>query len=384
MPEKNKSGEKVAGKNAKSPLKVMHICGSPKRAGTEKVFLRFVTAQRRDETYSVMPVVAQGSWLEKNLRERGIPHESVKFPQGVSGLLARLFGGKTKKNLEEIINNHKPDIIQNWAGPSSMFIPKTRCPQVARVGLSMPPKYTRNARLIACATQSVCDHLRHKGVPPEKLRHIPTLINIPPKGFEDFRYDVRAEYSIPHEAHVVLLLGRLQEDKGFDVALFALNMLPENIHALIVGEGPEHAGLEDAVEADNLHGRVHFSGWIDNLTPIFAAADSFLLPSRRQSSCNVILEAWAHRLPVVATEIESVRALATHDETAVLIPAEDEVAIAKEVGKLAADPRRATALAKAGHKYVREVFSEPAILQAYDTLYRDALTGHNPAEDSTK
>ena len=336
--------------------------------------MRLIQAQQRREDYKIIPVVPNGSWLQKALQEKGIPHEVAKFRHG----LFRFLDKKTPKVLAQIIKKHRPDIIQNWAGPGSMHIPQTTCPQVARVGISMPPRYTRGAELIACTTKGVCDFLQRKGVRAENIRQIPALINIPPKGFEDFRYDVRTEYNIPHEAHVVLLLGRLQEGKGFDVALFALNMLPESVHVLIVGEGSEYAGLRDAVEADGLQKRVHFAGWIDNLTPIFAAADSFLLPSRRQSSCNVILEAWAHKLPVIATDIESVHALTTDGKNAILIPPEDDVAMANAVNKLLSTPKLASTLARAGYEEVCETFSEPAIVQAYDKLYRNAIAQHKP------
>lgn len=353
----------------KKTLKILHVCGSHNRTGTEKVFLRLINAQMKLPGYEVLPLVAENSWLAARLTEREIPHQTAPFKTG----LKALFDKQTRGTIEETLAAFKPDVVQNWAGRWSRFIPRTPQPQVARMGLPMPKKYVKNADYVVCATDDVCQYLRKKGLPEAQTVHIPTIVNIPPKGFEDFRYDVRAEYGIPHEAHLVLLLGRLHESKGFDVALFALNTLPENVHMLIVGEGGEKPGLEDAVAVDDLGHRVHFAGWIDNTSPIFAAADSFLLPSRRQSSCNVILEAWAHKLPVISTDIPAARALVTDKEDGILIPPEDELAIARAVETLLADQKLQASLAKAGEKHVLEVFAEKHIVDKYDALYKKAV-----------
>lgn len=354
--------------NKEKPLKVLHVCGSHNRTGTQKVFLRLVLAQSRLSGYVVIPVVAEGSWLEARLKEREVPHETAPFKTG----LKTFFDKKTRQILEEVIKRHSPDVIQNWAGKWSKHLPKTRQPQIARLGLPMPIRYARGADYVVCATEDVCAYAGRK-LPAEKVRHIPTLVNIPPKGFEDFRYDVRAEFGIPHDAHLVLLLGRLHESKGFDVALFALNTLPRSVHVLIVGEGAEHGALEDAVTADGLERRVHFAGWIDNTSPMFAAADSFLLPSRRQSSCNVILEAWAHKLPVVATDIPAARALVTHEKNGILIPPEDEIAIAKAVERILEDRPLRESIAREGAREVASAFAEKEIVSAYDALYKEAV-----------
>lgn len=326
-------------------------------------------AQQRRPGYEVLPVVAENSWLAARLAQREMPYKTAPFIRGIKAI----FDNRTRKTLEEIIADFNPDVIQNWAGHWSRHLPRTRQPQVARMGIPMPPRYVKKSDYIVGPTRDVCTFLEQKGQPKEKLRHIPALVNIPPKGYEDFRYDVRSEYNIPHDAHLLLLLGRLHEAKGFDVALFALNMLPESVHILIVGEGPEYGALKDAVAADDIGHRVHFAGWIDNTSPIFAAADSFLLPSRRQSSCNVVLEAWAHKLPVVATNIPAARALVDHGQTGLLIPPEDEVAMAEAVNEILEDDKLRTRLAKAGAEKVQQVFAEDEILNAYDALYRDAI-----------
>jgi glycosyltransferase involved in cell wall biosynthesis len=157
------------------------------------------------------------------------------------------------------------------------------------------------------------------------------------------------------------------------VALFALNLLPQNVHILLVGDGPQSRALKAAVEADRLSNRVRFVGWVDNITPFFAAADIFVLPSRRESSTNVVLEAWAHKLPVVATTIPAPKAMLSSGENALLVSPDSEQELARAIERLIAEQGLANQLAAAGHKKVKAEFARDAVLEKYRKLYQTAL-----------
>ena len=150
-------------------------------------------------------------------------------------------------------------------------------------------------------------------------------------------------------------------------------MLPDNVYILLVGDGPQERALKAAVEADHLQNRVRFVGWVDNTTPFFAAADIFVLPSRRESSSNVVLEAWAHKLPVVATSIPAPKAMIEPDENALLVPPDSEQGIARAIERMIAEQGLSQKLAAAGHKKVRDEFARDTVLEKYRQLYKTAL-----------
>jgi glycosyltransferase involved in cell wall biosynthesis len=98
--------------------------------------------------------------------------------------------------------------------------------------------------------------------------------------------------------------GRLEDQKGFDVAIEAISRSRnKNITLTILGDGTLRQSLERLVEERKLQHRVKLLGYIQNPYPYFAKADGFLLSSRFEGFPNVVLEALSCGTPVVATPV---------------------------------------------------------------------------------
>jgi glycosyltransferase involved in cell wall biosynthesis len=98
--------------------------------------------------------------------------------------------------------------------------------------------------------------------------------------------------------------GRLEDQKGFDVAIEAISRSRnKNITLTILGDGTLRQSLERLVEERKLQHRVRLLGYIQNPYPYFAKADGLLLSSRFEGFPNVVLEALSCGTPVVATPV---------------------------------------------------------------------------------
>ena len=98
---------------------------------------------------------------------------------------------------------------------------------------------------------------------------------------------------------------------------------------LIVGEGPEQANLTRAVTEQNIASQVVFVGHVTDVAPFYAIADVLALPSHSEGSPNVLLEAMAAGLPVVANSVGGVPEIATSEVNALLMPARNPSAFAE-------------------------------------------------------
>ena len=106
--------------------------------------------------------------------------------------------------------------------------------------------------------------------------------------------------------------GRLSEQKGFDRLLPLIAQLRSDTHLTIYGEGPDRGALERQVVQLGLQGRVAMPGFTRALPAALAGADAFVLPSRWEGLPNVVLEALALGVPVIASPeagVEEVAAL---------------------------------------------------------------------------
>ena len=178
----------------------------------------------------------------------------------------------------------------------------------------------------------------------------------------------------------LLFVGRLVERKGLPHLLRALTLLPSgrDVALDIVGDGPDRAALESLARELELGGRVRFHGFVSegDLSAFFAGADAFVLPAVEDSKGDVeglgvvLIEALAHRVPVIASASGGIVDIVLHERTGLLVPPGDAPALAAAVTRMAADPALRERLALEGKAHARATFSWDAIIDRLASLYR--------------
>ncbi len=128
---------------------------------------------------------------------------------------------------------------------------------------------------------------------------------------EDRRRAVRARLEVGDEVPLIVAVARQEHAKGLDVLVEAFGSVrPERPDArlLVAGAvGNATALLRERVSRGDLDGSVVFLGTRDDVPDLLCAADVFVLPSRREGSPGVVLEALALEAPVVASDLPGVR-----------------------------------------------------------------------------
>lgn len=169
------------------------------------------------------------------------------------------------------------------------------------------------------------------------------------------------------DAPRILLVGRLTYQKALDVVLRALARLQHDFRCDIIGDGPNRAELEQLARTLRLDGRVHFHGWVerDALPAHYRAADVFVLASRMEGMPNVVLEAMAYALPVVATDVAGSRDLVSHAETGLLVPVANDAALAAALDRLLDDAQLRRCMGDAARARVLADHTWTAAARAY-------------------
>jgi glycosyltransferase involved in cell wall biosynthesis len=120
-------------------------------------------------------------------------------------------------------------------------------------------------------------------------------------------------------------------------------------------------------------GRVVFAGHTPDVRPYYAAADVLALPSHSEGSPNVLLEAMAAGLPVVATSVGGVPEIATDEENALLVPAHETAAFAHALARLLTDEGLADRLGRSAAAHAVSEFSPEAYARGLVRIYRQLL-----------
>ncbi len=159
-----------------------------------------------------------------------------------------------------------------------------------------------------CVSRSVRDFSVTQGrLRFDKLVVIPNAVDV--ERFAGAPAVSRSELGVDGRARLIAYVGRLDRQKGVRWLVEAIQgVLNEHadVELVMVGDGPERMALERFCAA-RTPGRVHFLGTRADVPEILAAADLLVLPSRWEGMPNVVLEAMAAGLPVVATDVEGVR-----------------------------------------------------------------------------
>lgn len=211
---------------------------------------------------------------------------------------------------------------------------------------------------------------------PAKLHH---PVHAVPKGVDadTFRPDgpnVRHELGL-EQKKVVLGVGRFVPIKNMALLIDAMAQVAQSdpsAHLVLIGEGPEHTNLEAQVQRLGLTSRVTLAGYVaqGDLGPYYRAADLFVLSSDFDNSPNVVLEAMACAIPVVATDVGGVAEYVSQDRGGELVPARDAGALSGAIERWLRDPdRRREAGAFNRQRVIRE-FSWRASAERLLDVYR--------------
>jgi glycosyltransferase involved in cell wall biosynthesis len=186
---------------------------------------------------------------------------------------------------------------------------------------------------------------------------------------------LRASLRIPDTIPVLLAVGRLSAEKGFadlvQAVAVAQRGAPE-FRLAIVGEGPERQRLEASIAQLGLTGRVLLPGHDHDMAAWYAMAYALVMPSHSEGSPNVLLEAMAAGLPVVATNVGGIPEMVTDDETALLVSSRNPQALGGAIARILTDAPAAAAMSSAARKTAGTRFSIPAhyrsLIRVYERL----------------
>ena len=192
------------------------------------------------------------------------------------------------------------------------------------------------------------------------------------------RSAMRAQLGIAPDTFVVGTVGRLMPIKGLEYLIEALAQLrrqhgPQMSELVIVGDGPLRAVLGQCAESHGVSRDVKFLGMRTDVYNVMRAFDVFALSSLHEGMPMVLLEAMALGVPIVASRVGGIPEILEDRREALLVPARDAGALAREIEVLAGSPELRTELIGAARGRVETQFSIKASATSMRELYRSLI-----------
>ncbi len=221
-------------------------------------------------------------------------------------------------------------------------------------------------------------HIAKGTAKKEKVRVIHNGVEL--KGYRrDGSFSLKRKMGIEDGAFALLTVGRLEEVKGHIFLIKALELLRKRgyiFKALIVGRKDYKDKLQKEIVDRSLEDKVILTGERKDVHELLAIADAFVLPSLWEGLPNVLLEAMAAGLPVVATRVGGIPELITDNETGLLVEAKDNDALAEAIERMIKEPGLRERLGHNAGDYVRKNFDIKRTVSETEELYRELLREH--------
>ncbi|WP_374470980.1 glycosyltransferase [Phenylobacterium sp.] len=338
-------------------MSVLHLLGTAGEGGAETYFADLVTALSRAGVAQAC-AIRPNAGREARLARAGVPVQTLAF----GGPLDHF----TRRKAAAFAHRHGTRVALAWMNRAARHTPQGPWARIGRLGGYYKLKYYRGFDHLVANTEDIAEWIVGQGWPAGRVSCIPNFAAAP----EDAAAVERSALATPQHVPLLLSMGRLHEAKAHDVTLQALTELPD-AWLWIAGAGPLEHKLKAMAAALGVEHRVRFLGWRTDASALYRAADVCVFPSRYEPLGNVVIQAWAHGLPVVAAESQGPKALIDDGEDGLLVPVDDAPALASAVRRMLNEPMLRIRLAQNGLARVEGEFSEAAVVAAWKTLLAD-------------
>jgi glycosyltransferase involved in cell wall biosynthesis len=227
-----------------------------------------------------------------------------------------------------------------------------------------------------CVSEGLRHRLLSNSVPYDRISVVANGVEVPDlTAREKHRKSVREELSLQDDEVLVTTVGRLVPVKNHILFLQAARTVvkTKNVKFLVVGDGVLFNSLKAKTKGWNLEGRVFFAGWRNDVDRILCATDIYVITSVVEGLNLSVLEAMAHGLPIVGTDVKGVSDIVVDKENGFLAALNDVNTLAKAIRTLADNKELSERMGRNGRELVEERYSVKAMVdntaRVYENLY---------------
>lgn len=340
--------------------------------GVEKKLFDLIPRFDPDRFNVVVCCLKEGGYYRRPLEERGVRIHD--------GLLRHKYDLFAYRKFAKILKDERVELVYSFLHPNTVLfssfakmtnrvkawivsIHATGSPSGGKlVKPYLKPFLGRVDRFIAVANDHRDYLVSKEGLPRERIEVIHNGVDSDLYRPGSGDPNLRTELGLPDTARVVTTIASLKPAKCIDVLLAAAARVTASVpdaYFLIIGDGPDRNALRAQARALGLDHKVLFAGLRDDVYDLLRLSSLFVLSSKKGTETfpNVVLEAMATGLPVVSTDVGSVREMVEEDGSARIVPPERPDALAAAIIELMSNPETMRVFGERGRAIVLERFT---------------------------
>jgi L-malate glycosyltransferase len=358
--------------------------------GGAEILAARMARRLRDRFRFVFACLDEQGVLGAELRAEGFPVHVLDRRAGVDWRCCRRLAALVKSERVNLVHAHQ---YTPFFYAAASRLPRRRPPVAFTEHGRWFPDFPRPKRILANRVllgprdrvigvgESVRQALIHnEGISARRVEVIYNGVNLDaystqPPSLEEIA-EARRDMGVGETDFVVIQVARLDHLKDHVTAIETFQRVvaqsPE-AKLVLVGEGPERAKIEEAVQRLDLGSSVRMIGLRQDVPRLIRAADLFLLTSISEGIPLTLIEAMAARVPVVSTRVGGVVEVVEENCNGLLAPPGDAPALAERVLQLARNPAIRREFGERGRLRSEAMFSETRMIDQYERLYLDMM-----------
>ncbi len=349
------------------------------RGGEQQI--AYLIAELKNKNVESIAIVKRGSSFEEYCKKNSVKHYAAPFYNSIDLITVFIITWVARKEKAKIVHIHSSKshtlaVLATLFGLTTPLILSRRVDFVLSNSLFSDSKYNHpQIKKILCVSDAIANVVKPHLKDPDKCITVHSGIDIGKFKRKENANRLREEFKLHQDQILVGNTSALAGHKDYFTFIDTLERLLKKdmpVTGLIIGKGPLEKELKAYVASKGLQQKILFTGFRNNINEILPCLDVFLITSTEEGLGTSVLDAFAARVPVVATRAGGIPEMVKHEETGLLAEPKDAEALSGYVTRIIESRELGHQLAENAYNMVLNFSKEKTAQNTYIT-YQETI-----------
>lgn len=326
-------------------MTILHLSSEKTWRGGEQQ-IAYLIQELNSRGINNLVACRKGSAFETHCRQQEIPYFSLPFSNSLdlrTALGLRRICTKAGIDLMHLHSSksHGVAVLSAWLGNSTPMVLSRRVDFPLKRNWLSQKKYNHpGIRKIVCVSDAIKEIVQKDIAEPTKAITIYSGIDLQKFSTEESSRHLRQQYNIPDDHWIIGNTAAIASHKDYYTFVDTAAILSEQqfpAYFFIIGNGPQEENIKAYVQEKGLQDKIIFTGFLNNIPSILPELDLFLMTSKTEGLGTSLLDAFASKVPVVATAAGGIPEIVKHEQSGLLTNVGDSHQLAIEVVRIFQD-----------------------------------------------
>lgn len=327
-------------------LTILHLSSEKTWRGGEQQIAYLIQELKTKGIHNLV-ACRKGSAFEAYCRRQDIPCFSLPFANSLdlrTAMGLRKICSSAAVDLMHLHSSksHGVAVLSAWLGNRTPMVLSRRVDfPLKRNWLSQKKYNHKGIRTIACVSDAIKEMVQKDIDEPAKAITIYSGIDLQKFSTDKTSSHLRRQYAIPDDHWLIGNTSALADHKDYYTFVDTAEILAQQnfpAYYFIIGKGPQEENIKAYVAAKGLQDKIIFTGFLNNIPEVLPELDLFLMTSKTEGLGTSLLDAFASKVPVVATAAGGIPEIVKHEQSGLLVDIGDSRQLAGEVMRILQNP----------------------------------------------